>query len=200
MVTSSRRLVALLTVSAALAVNGFVLGPLWLVVPGDFSDTVATPAYVISQQVSWALLTALIVLIPSVAGAGRRALPAWLIAVVQVALAAQAATHFVQGFVLPWLTQVAPQAVDSTDGGMLQLTMTLVWIGFVVVMVTFAVAVWWAGLGRVAAVLIALGALITPVLGPIGAGIVATGLVLVASKALRARARHGAAALVGAPA
>lgn len=199
MFTASRTLIALLVTAALLAVSGLVLGPIWLVVPGEFSDTVATPAYAISQQVSWALLTVLIVLVPSLATAGRRPLPAWIVPAVQIALAAQAATHFVQGFVLPWLVTVAPDVLDITEGGSLQITMTVIWIAFLIVTVTFGVTLWRAGFSRIGAVLMMLGALATPVVGPIGAGLVGLGLVLVAAGALRARSRHADVAATPAP-
>lgn len=184
--TSRRDLTALAIVSALLAVNGLILGPMWLVTPGAFSDTVATPAYAVSQQASWILLTLLIVLLPALTGAGRRTLPAWAVPVAQIALAAQAATHFTQGFVLPWLYTVAPEVLDLTAGGTLQLTMTVIWVVFVVAGVTLAVLLWRAGASRTGAVLMILGALATPAVGPIGAGILGLGLVLVAVRALRA--------------
>lgn len=184
MSTNRRSLTGLVVTGSLLALNGLALGPIWLVVPGRFSDTVATPAYAISQQVSWALLTVLIVLVPSLASAGRRPFAPWIIPVVQVALAAQAATHFVQGFVLPWLLTVAPVAVDRTDGGTLQVAMTTIWIAYLLVIVTFAVALWRAGASRPGAVLMLLGALATPAVGPIGAGLLGLGLVFVARGAL----------------
>lgn len=193
--TAHRKLIALLTVGALLAVNGLVLGPMWLVVPGQFSATVASPAYVISQQVSWALLTVLIVLVPVLAKTGRRSLPAWIIPLAQIALAAQAALHFTQGFVLPWLAGVAPEVLDITDGGSLQLTMTVVQIAFLVVNVAFAVTLWWAGHSKTGAVLMMLGALAVPAVGPIGAGVLGLGLALVALRALRLRTRQDAVAL-----
>jgi hypothetical protein len=192
MSTHPRTLIALIAAGVLLAVNGLVLGPMWLVVPGEFSDTVATPAFVISQQVSWALLTALIVLVPSLSVAGRLPLPAWIVPVVQVALAAQAATHFVQGFVSPWLATVAPDALDLTEGGLLQVAMTVIGVAFLIAIATFGVTLWWAGFSRSGVVLTILGALAAPAVGPIGAGFVGLGLVLVAVRALRElRARRG---------
>lgn len=184
---------ALIVLSGILAVNGLVLGPIWLATPGLFSDTVASPAYVVSQRVSWAALTALVVLIPVVAAAGRRPLPEWAISLAQIAFALQATLHFVQGFVLPWLLTVARDALDLTDGGLLQTTMLVIQIGYIIAIVTFAVMLWRSGRSKTGAILMVLGALVTPAVGPIGAGVLGIGLALVAVAELRA-GRHAVVA------
>ena len=187
MATTRRPLLALVAVCAALAVNGLVLGPLWLVTPGDFSDTVASPAYVSSQRISWALLTVLILLIPTILRlAGPRATPpAWVIPLAQIALAMQAATHFVQGFVLPWLEPLAPEILNVTAGGTLQVAMFAIQAFYLVAMASAAVTLWRAGHSRVGSVLMILGAVVAPGVGPIGHGIFAIGLGLIALAALR---------------
>jgi hypothetical protein len=179
MATIPRSLLALLVVCTALAVNAFVLGPMWILAPAEqFSDTVAIPAFAHSQRASWLLLTLLVPLVPSLVRPGRRGTPpAWVAPVVQVALAAQAATHFVQGFVLPWLLPVAPEAIDlTTDGGALKIALITVWVFFLAVNLTFAVTLWRAGHSRLGAVLMGLGAVVTPAFGPFGAGLLAVGL------------------------
>lgn len=162
--------------------RGFILGPMWLLAPSEtFSGTVAVPAFALSQRISWALLTALVVLVPTLLTAGRRgAPPAWLTPLAQLALSAQAATAFVMGFVAPWLAGVAPHALDVTGGGTFQLAMTAVWVAFILVMVVTATALWRGGHSRPGAVLAVIGALVTPGAGPIGSGILAVGLGLVA--------------------
>lgn len=86
---------------------------------------------------------------------------------------------------LPWLASVAPDVLDITDGGTLQTTMMVVQVAFLVVNVTFAVTLWRAGHSKLGAVLMILGALAIPAVGPIGAGLVGLGLALVALGALR---------------
>src|SRR5699024_5487947 len=112
--------------------------------------------------------------------------PAWVAALVQIALAAQAASHYVQGFVLTWLTPQAPEIVNATDGGMLQASMFTIWAFFMVAMVVFAVTLWRAGHNRIGALLMLLGAVATPAIGPLGAGLLALGLGIITVQALRA--------------
>lgn len=189
MLTARRSLIALVAVCAALALNGLVLGPLWLVTPGEFSDTVASPAYAYSQRISWALLTVLIVLLPAVLGlAGRRGTPpAWVVPLAQGALAMQAATHFVQGFVLPWLEPLAPEVLNLTEGGLMQIMMFAIQGFYLVAMTTVGVTLWRAGHSPLGSVLMILGAVVTPGVGPIGHGIFAMGLLVITVRALRSR-------------
>lgn len=197
MATTPRTLAALVTVCAALTVNAFVLGPRWILAPAEqFSDTVAIPAFALSQRLSWLFLTVLVPLVPALARAGTRGTPpGWTLPLVQVALAAQAATHFVQGFVLPWLLPLAPEVLDlTTDGGAMKAALISVWVFFMVVNVTFAVTLWRAGHSRVGAGLMVLGAVLTPALGPSGAGLLALGLGWNAVGALRSRRARPATA------
>ena len=178
-----RERIALLAVCAALALNGLVLGPVWVLTDVEtFSRTAALPAFALSQRISWALLTLLVVLVPVLLRPGRRgAPPAWATPLLQIALGAQAATNFVMGFVAPWLAEVAPQTLD-VPGGTFQLATTIVWVGFIVVMVVTAVVLWRAGHSRVGAVLAAVGAVAIPGVGPLGTGVLALGLGLAARR------------------
>src|SRR5690606_24847102 len=188
--STRRSLVALVAICGALALNAFVLSPLWILAPAEaFSDTVAIAAFPWSQSISWLLLTLLIPVVPALLRAGGRGTPpTWVGPLVQVTLAAQAATHFVQGFVMAWLRPLAPEVIDlTTDGGALQIAMFVIWVSFLVVNVLFAVTLWRAGHSRVGAVLMMLGAVVTPVFGPFGAGLLAVGLTIIAIGALRSR-------------
>jgi hypothetical protein len=186
--TTDRRRIALLGVCAALALNGLVLGPLWVLTDvATFSQTAALPAFAVSQRISWALLTVLVVLVPTLVRPGRRGTPpSWAVPLLQVALAAQAATSFVMGFVAPWLAEVAPQTLD-VPGGTFQLATTVVWVAFIIVMVVIAAVLWRAGHSRVGAVLAAVGALAIPGVGPLGTGVLALGLGLAARGRRRGR-------------
>lgn len=183
-------LTALVATCATLALNGLVLGPMWLLTPTQlFSETAALPTFALSQRLSWLLMTVMIVLAPAILGRGpRRTPPAWCVPLVQLALAAQAATNYTMAFVAPWLAQAEPSLLD-VPGGTFQVVTTAVWIGFIVAMVVLAVVLWRAGHSRVACVLVAVGAVGIPGVGPIGSGILATGLGVIALGQLRA-ARH----------
>lgn len=187
--TGSRTpLVALVLVCVALIVNAFVVSPFWILAPAEeFSDTAAVPAFAISQTASWILLTLLIPLLPALGEIDDRcALPRWIVPLTQVAVAAQAATHLVQGVVLPWLESIGSYgALDTPEGGGPQVAMVIVWVLFLVTNVAFAVALWRAGHSRVAAALMIIGAVSTPMFGPFGAGLLALGLGTIAVLALR---------------
>lgn len=190
MLTTRRSLVALVAICGALVLNAFVLSPLWILAPAEaFSDTVAVAAFPWSQRISWLLLTLLIPVVPAVLRAGSRGTPpAWVGPLVQITLAAQAATHFVQGFVMAWLLPLAPEVIDlTTDGGALQIALFTIWLSFLVVNVLFAVTLWRAGHSRVGAGLMMVGAVVTPMFGPFGAGLLALGLTVIAVGALRSR-------------
>lgn len=195
MPTSRRSLTAFGAICAALVLNAFALSPLWILAPAEtFTDTASIPAFFWSQGFSWLLLTLLIPLVPAIVRAvptlraDGRTVPGWIVPAVQIALAMQAATHFVQSFVMAWLLPLAPEVLDlTTDGGALQVVMTAIWVFFLVTNVAFAVVLWRAGHSRVGAVLMALGAVVTPVFGPFGAGLLALGLALVTLRELRSR-------------
>lgn len=189
--TITRTQSVLVTVLGALVLNAFVLSPFWILAPAEeFSDTATVPAFAVAQGLSWFLLTLLIPLVPTLVRAGRRGTPpAWVAPLVQIAIALQAATHYVQGLVMPWLAPQSPEIVNATDGGgMLQVTMFSVWVFFMASMVVFAITLWRAGHSRVGAVLMILGAIATPAIGSFGAGLLALGLLIITVLALRARA------------
>lgn len=184
---STRALQTTALLGLLLALNGFVLGPVWLFGGGEtFSQTASTWAFSLSHRVSWVLLTGLVVVVPTVLAHGPRRPAGWVAPVAQVAFAAQAATAFALGFVAPWLAGVAPALLD-VSGGSFQVAMTTVWIGFILSMVALAVALArTGGVGRLAPALVAVGALVVPGAGPLGAGLVGLGLGVAARARLRA--------------
>lgn len=186
MTSTDRSRTALLAVCAGLALNGLLLGPIWLfTTTTTFSQTAALPMFAVSQRISWILLTLLVPLVPGLCRPGRRgSTPSWLPSLLQVAFAAQAATAFVMGFVAPWLAEVAPETLDRS-GGTFQVATTAIWVAFALVAVVAGVCFWRAGLSRVGALVAVVGALVTPGVGPIGSGILAIGLGLVARSARR---------------
>ena len=184
---STRALQTTALLGLLLALNGFVLGPLWLFGGGEtFAETASSWAFALSHRLSWVLLTGLVVVVPSLLANGtRRPAAGWAAPLAQVAFAAQAATAFALGFVAPWLADVAPSLLD-VSGGSFQVASTAVWIGFILSMVALAVALArTGGLGRLAPALVAVGALAVPGAGPLGAGVVGLGLGLAARARLR---------------
>ncbi|MCK0110719.1 hypothetical protein MWU75_00990 [Ornithinimicrobium sp. F0845] len=190
MATVTRTQSVVIAVLGALVLNAFVLSPFWILAPAEeFSDTASVPAFGWAQGISWFLLTLLIPLVPALVHAGQRGTPpAWVVPLVQIALALQAVSHYVQGFVLTWLTPQAPEIVNATDGGMLQVSMFGIWVFFMVAMIVFAITLWRAGHSRVGAVLMILGAISTPAIGSFGAGLLALGLLIITVLSLRSRA------------
>ncbi len=199
----SRSLTALVVIGTLAALNGLALSPLWLFGGGEtFAETAASWPFHTSQRLAWVLFTAMAVVVPSLLGAGtRRDAPPWAGPLVQVALSAQAATAFAMGFVAPWLAEVSPPLLDAEDGGMFLLAMTGVWVGFLVAMVVFAVVLArTGGIGAPAVAMILVGSLLTPGIGPLGAGLAGAGLALAARRRLRAAQPPTPASTVDSPA
>lgn len=201
MLATRRSLVALVVICGALVVNAFVLAPFYMMAPSDtFSDTAAIPAFAWSQRFSWLLLTLLIPVLPALVHSPRRGTsPVWIVPVVQIAFSMQAMAHVIQGFVMPWLAPLAPDVVDYDDGGALFLLSISVWVFFLVANVAFAVLLWRSGHSKLGAVLMIIGAVATPAIGPFGAGLLALGMGLIAWQALRSRGIAAAAAAVPEP-
>lgn len=87
-----------------------------------------------------------------------------------------AATFFAQAFFIAWLLPIAPGVVDISGFYLPAVGLTGAWILFMVANVVLAVALWRTGRSRVASGLMILGAVLTPVIGPFGAGTLALGL------------------------
>jgi hypothetical protein len=171
-----------LSVLGALFMLNGVLGIQWLFDGAEnFSETAASWQFATFQRVYLLLLVALTVLVPgfgALRGRSGRRIPSAVLAVLTGALVLQAGTVFTMAFVAPFYAEVAPATLDITDGGMFEASMSAVWVTFAVAVIAFGVAVLRSGtLPRATGVLLVVGALITPVLGPVGSILLGTAFV-----------------------
>lgn len=175
--------IALLVIGTLMIANGAWYTPLMLTNPAQrMSEYGGEWPFVTSQTIAFVVLVALALVVPRlrhVRGRTGRTLPGWLITVLTVAVMLQMATVYVQAFVVPFLAEVAPAALDVEEIDVFALSMMAIWVLWLVTWVVVAVVgVVRRLMGIPAAILIAFGALSTPVLGPGGAALVGAGLVV----------------------
>ena len=171
-------------VGAALTVNGLVLAPQLFFNSRDYSEIAASPTHLAHYVVWAACLVALSQLYPALAGLrGRdgRGIPGVVLRVAAVGAALAACAQFVAAFVNPFLADHDPALLDTAPDPIL-LVPLLVTTGLAG-LATAAVGVV-GGVRRAlpvpAAVLIVLGGLVIPVLGPMANALLGVGLVLIA--------------------
>ncbi|MDQ2697650.1 MAG: hypothetical protein M3Y46_02555 [Actinomycetota bacterium] len=169
---------AIIVIGGLLLLNGLVIGaPMTIseLTAGHevtFEESVADWRYVAFNAVYLAVLIALVAAMPSLAGwtgrTGRR-MPRWIVPAFTVAAALQACTVFTQAVVTPFLLDVAPQALVAEDGGIFAVTMTVVWVTWIVALCTLAVCgIVTKTMPVAASVVMIVGGIIIPVFGPIG--------------------------------
>ncbi len=117
----------------------------------------------------------------------RGRLPGWALDAALLAAALMAATQFVQLFVVRWLGSIDPAALDDPMGGVLMAAMVSVWVLYLLAWSTVGVlALRRRVLPVPAGVLIIVGAVLQPALGPLAAVPFGIGLLLTA-RAVRHR-------------
>lgn len=164
--------ILLTALGGILLLNG-LLGTQWLFDGAShFSETAGSWEFATFQRVYLLCLVLLAVLIPGLreirAASGTRLSPTVLTAL-SGAVVLQAGTVFTMAFVAPFYAETAPATLDATNGGSFQLAMTAVWVLFGASLVALGVSAFRTKvLPRSAGLLIIVGAVITPILGPIG--------------------------------
>ena len=129
-----------------------------------------------------AAMAALVLLLPRLdhlRGSTGRTLPRWIVPLLLVTTVLQAGTVYAQAFIVPFLAEVAPVALDHAEIELFAISMMAIWSAFSLALVALAVA----GLMRrvvpaPAAVMIGVGALAVPILGPAGSLLIGGGLVV----------------------
>ncbi len=182
--------VGLVSVGALMLVNGaaFVV-PLVLRAPQAFSENGARweyQAFHIAYLAALVLLAGIVPGLASLRGRTGRTLPRWLVVALCVLIPLQASTVFANAFIVPFLADVAPAALDVEEGGIFAIAMGTAWSLWSLALILLAVV---AAARRIApvtvAALIALGALSIPVFGPVGTILVGAGLTVWAIRLLR---------------
>jgi hypothetical protein len=179
----------LMLTGAVFAANGALLGSQLLTDPRDYSQ-VAGGTLHLAHYVVWVLcLVALTQLYPRLGGlTGRtgRSIPAPVLALAGAGAALDACARFVSAFVTPYLAGREPALVDSAPDAIL--LVPLLATGVLAMAATATVAV--VGLRRQvfprsAAVLLILGAVAIPLLGPVSNVLLGVALVWIGSAARR---------------
>lgn len=110
-------------------------------------------------------------------GRTGRQLPRWVPITLTVVTILQAATVYAQAFIVPFLADVAPQALDNEAIDLFAISMMVIWSAFSLTVVVVAVV---GAIRRVipvpAVVPMVVGALGMPMLGPAGALLIGAGL------------------------
>jgi hypothetical protein len=177
-----------LTIASGLLLAPLPLAALYFTDPRPFSEVADGGVHLTLYSMTLAGMLALLVAIPRltvlVSPEGRR-LPTGLLAAALLATALNAATHFVQVFVAPFLADVAPAALDE-QGGILMVGMVASWVAFMVAWAMVgAVAIRRRVLSRTSGILLIVGAVVLPAVGPLASLPFGAGLVLAARTARR---------------
>jgi hypothetical protein len=182
--TTSRPVAATLAVvGGALAANGLLLGSQLFLDARAYSEAAGSWVHLAHYVVWTGCLVALSQLYPRLRG-----LPGPVLALAGVGVALDACARFVSAFVTPYLADHQPALVDDAPDPILLVPLLATGIVAMAGTVALAVAAWRRRLApRAALVLMLLGGLAIPAIGPLsnvllGAGLVWWGL------ALRARA------------
>jgi hypothetical protein len=178
-----------LTIAAGLLLASLVPAVFFFTDARPFRDVAGGGVHLSLYALTLAAMLALLVATPRLAELvspeGRR-LPVGLLSVALIATALNAATHFVQVFVTPFLADVAPVALDE-QGGLLMVGMVASWIAFLAAWAAVgAVAIRRGVVSRTSGVLLVVGALILPAVGPLAGLPLGAAFLLVARSASRA--------------
>ncbi len=180
----------LMLTGAVLAANGALLGSQLLTDPRDYSE-VAGGTLHLAHYVLWVLclvtLTQLYPRLGGLPGSTGRAIPAWVLALAGAGAALDACARFVSAFVTPYLAAREPGLVDSPPEAVL--LVPLLATGVLAMAATATLAV--VGMRRrvfprPAAVLLLLGGVAIPLLGPVSNVLLGLALVWIGSAARRA--------------
>ena len=181
---------ALMSTGGVLAGNGLLLGSQLFFDARDYSVVATGPVHLAHYVLWMACLVALSQLYPrlrSLTGRDGRRLPDFVLVLAGVGAALDACTRFVSAFVTPYLAERAPALVDQAPAAIL--LVPLLAAGVVAMAGTAAVGVvgWRRGVfPRPAAVLLVLGGVAIPLIGPLSTVLVGAALVWIG---LTARAR-----------
>lgn len=127
-----------------------------------------------------ASLAAFVLILPRLGhlrGSTQRTLPGWVVPLLLVTTVLQAGTVYAQAFIVPFLAEVAPVALDHAEIELFAISMMVIWSAFSLALVALATT---GAIRRIvpvpAAVLISVGALAVPILGPAGSILIGGGL------------------------
>jgi hypothetical protein len=173
-------LVALAASGVVLAVNAVALGVPLFLDSRDFSEVAATPLHLAFWSIQ---LTALVVLsqvyprLRELEGPGGRRLPEGALVLLGVGVVLDAATRFLEAFAVPAMAEAHAEFIDTTPPASLLVPLLGAGVVHMAGLVTIAVFAFRRRiLPRPAAVLIALGGLAVPTIGPVAGLLLGAGL------------------------
>lgn len=183
-------LTGLVVVGGVITLNAATLGMMLMFGPWEtFSETAASRVHLGFQAILLACVAALNLLLPRLAGlrgSTGRVLPAWVLVLAAVATFADGGTRFVFTFVVPWLADAAPALLDEDGGGSLMAAMVSAWVLFTLALVCLGVTAYRRRVfPRPACVLLAVGGLAVPAIGPAAGVLLGPALVWAALARLR---------------
>lgn len=163
--------IGLAVIGTLFTANGALLGAQLLLDPRDYSETATGSVHLAHYAVWWFCLVVLTQLYPrlgAVRGRGGSTIPASVLTLAGAGAALDASARFVSAFVTPYLAERQPGLVDSPPD--MILLVPLIATGVFAMAATASLAV--VGMRRgvfpgPAAVLLLLGAVAIPVLGPV---------------------------------
>ena len=191
-VRSRPTLRALTVVGAALLVLGATLGPLMIFDSRPYSELSATPQHLAHYAIWTACLVALSQIYPRLAGlegsSGRR-VSAVAATVAAVGAALDACSRFLLAFVNPFLAAHEPALLDTAPDAILLVPSLGAGVVAMVGVIWLGVSGWRARVfPRFAVVLLVIGSLAIPAIGPLSNALVGGGLLWIGISLSRRRA------------
>ena len=179
--TSPRTTLAVLIgIGVAMASNSALFGTQLMFDPRPFSEVASTPQHVTYYVVLLVLLAAFAQVLPrlcAVTGGTGRSFPDGVLVLLGVGVFFDAATRFGEAFMVPFLAAHAPELLDDTPSTVLMSAMVTSWVLYLIGLVTLGVVAYRRRIfPRPAAVLLMVGAVTVPVIGPLSGMLIGTAL------------------------
>ena len=181
----------LVAAGAVMAANSALFGSRLMLDSRPFPEVAATDTQVVYHAVLLAVLVALIQALPHLSrltGRDGRTFPRVLLVLVGIGMTLDAGTRVIEGFMVPSLAVDAPHLLDAAPAPLLLTLMVSGWVVYALSLFALgAVAFARRIFPRPAAALVAVGALVIPVIGPFSGLVIGTGLAWAGVAATRRR-------------
>lgn len=191
-------LTVLTTIGVVMTLNSLLFGTRLMFDPSPFSEVARTGTHLAYQVTLLAALVALAQTLPRmrrVSGRSRDGFPPAVLLFAGVGVTLDACTRFGEAFLVPFIGRNAPELLDHSPGGALMAVMVSCWVASMIGLVAVAVTAYRRRIfPRPAAAVLAVGALVVPVIGPLSGILVGTGLAWSGYAARRRQDPHTARA------
>lgn len=184
-----RTLTALTAVGAVMALNSLALGLPTFLNSAPFSEIAGSASHLGYQAVLLGCVLVLNLALPKLAGlAGEtgRTLPAGLLTFAAAAAFLDGGTRFVEAFVTPFLADHAPALLDESPASALMYAMVAAWVLWSIALVAVGVTAYRRRVfARPACVLLAVGGVAIPAIGPLSGVLIGSALAWAGAARLR---------------